>query len=251
MIDPPGNITIIAPRGLGDAVVCLPAAYEYVRMGYQVNLLNAGAVNFAATLPVLEPLGTDRDESGEVFDISRGLSFHSEYRMLSQVSLRLGVYPLAIPGKPWLCKPDHYRDLVADLGVPDGYVLVCHRGSQSNRRMDASQVAALARHWPVVVVGETDDAMPGHNMTGRTTLPELYALTAHARAVVSVDTGPLHLSGAFGTPVLAVIGNTLNPYSFCDDYTPSLWLYNRAGDSYGIRDDDLVWGLTTLLEGLE
>lgn len=240
----PEAITIIAPRGLGDACVCLPACYEYVHRGIRVNLRNAGATNFAETLPTLVPLGTDLE--GDVIDISGGLSFHSEYRMFAQVSLRTGIFPLAFPEEPWLRKPPEYADTVAALGVPDDYILICPEGSQHNRRMSTEQIAALAERWPVVVSFDRElPDLPGVNLTGKTTLTELYALTAQARAVVAPDTGTLHLAAAFGTPLLAVIGKTLNPYSFCLDYNPSLWLV--GDDAWTIDPQDCVDGLIRLL----
>ena len=44
------------------------------------------------------------------------------------------------------------------------------------------------------------------NLTGKTSLRELTGLLAHARGVVSCDTGPMHLSVALGTPTVALFG---------------------------------------------
>ncbi|NDY41633.1 glycosyltransferase family 9 protein [Dissulfurirhabdus thermomarina] len=46
------------------------------------------------------------------------------------------------------------------------------------------------------------------DLTGRTTLPQLAALFRRARAVVSTDTGPMHLAAAAGAPVVALFGPT-------------------------------------------
>jgi ADP-heptose:LPS heptosyltransferase len=45
------------------------------------------------------------------------------------------------------------------------------------------------------------------DLRGRTSLIELAGACRAARAVVSVDAGPLHIAAAVGTPVLAVVGN--------------------------------------------
>jgi len=45
------------------------------------------------------------------------------------------------------------------------------------------------------------------DLRGRTSLIELAGACAQARAVVSVDAGPLHIAAAVGTPTLAVVGN--------------------------------------------
>ena len=41
-----------------------------------------------------------------------------------------------------------------------------------------------------------------------TTIPDLFALAAGARLMVSGDTGPLHIAGAVGTPIVALFGPT-------------------------------------------
>ena len=45
-------------------------------------------------------------------------------------------------------------------------------------------------------------------MTGKTTLPELLALLERADALVSGDSGPLHLAVAIQRPVVAIHGPT-------------------------------------------
>jgi len=46
------------------------------------------------------------------------------------------------------------------------------------------------------------------NWVNRTTLPELAALIAESRAMVTNDSGPMHVAAAVGTPVVAVFGPT-------------------------------------------
>jgi len=239
-------LTLIAPRGLGDACVAIPCCYHFVRQGREVNLLNAGRTNWVEHLPTLLPLGTKRE--GEIRDVSHGLSFHSELRMLALVSLKYGVTPFAIPGEPWLERKPEFTDVAKRYGLPRDYIAICPFGSQDYRRMSEEQVAAVAGGWPSVVLHDHPLAnMAGLDLTGKTSIPEMVALIGAARAVVAVDSGPLHLSGAMGVPVLAVIGGTLNPYSFCDDYCPSLWITGK--DSWTIAPSRVVRGLEALLEG--
>jgi len=247
------TITIVAARGLGDTVCCLPAAYRYVADGYRVNLCNAMSVQFADTLPTLVPIGTERE--GTVLDMSGGMAFGGECRVFAHVSLRLGVYPLAIPEGPWLRKSDEQVGMVRALGVPGEFVVVSCEGFSSSRRLEPEQVAAVVQvaeenGLATVVVCDKEhpefDGLSGLNLTGKTTLPQLYALLAHARAAVCVDSGPLHTAAAFRTPVLAVVGQTLNPYALCEDYQPSLWLHGQ--DSFTIRPEDVAEGLWRLLE---
>ena len=46
------------------------------------------------------------------------------------------------------------------------------------------------------------------NLINNTTLPELALLLKQAKLMVSNDTGPMHLAGALGTPVVAIFGPT-------------------------------------------
>jgi len=54
------------------------------------------------------------------------------------------------------------------------------------------------------------------NLAGRTRPPELTALLARSRALVTNDSGPAHVASAVGTPVVAVFGPTVTSFG----YTP-------------------------------
>jgi len=93
-----------------------------------------------------------------------------------------------------------------------------------------AELAALVRReraWSVALVGSRADAAVCHeivdrsvrmhgggpsaslvDLSGRTSLAELAAVLAGARAVVSNDSGAMHLAGAVGAPVVAIFGAT-------------------------------------------
>ena len=48
------------------------------------------------------------------------------------------------------------------------------------------------------------------DLRGRTSLIQLAGACAKAKAVISVDAGPLHIAAAVGTPTLAIVGNDQN-----------------------------------------
>jgi heptosyltransferase-2 len=80
------------------------------------------------------------------------------------------------------------------------------RGGQTvvlvGSRADASTCHAIRRE----ASGVSSDLLV--DLSGRTTLAELTAVLAGASAVVSNDSGAMHLAGAVGAPVVAVFGAT-------------------------------------------
>ncbi len=106
---------------------------------------------------------------------------------------------------------------VPDADVPRG-VTIIHPGAKSpSRRWPPSRFAAVAaglaaRGHRVVVTGsgaELDLAArvaAGVGEVARTSLTELAALVAHARLLISGDTGIAHLATAYRTPSVTLFG---------------------------------------------
>ena len=69
------------------------------------------------------------------------------------------------------------------------------RGSTADGERDVHGVDGKAAQRPDVV-----------NLAGQLTLPELAALTARARGFVGVDSAPMHIAAAMGTPAVALFG---------------------------------------------
>ncbi len=69
---------------------------------------------------------------------------------------------------------------------------------------------------PWLVVGKGHVLFPGspYEFTNATTLRETAALLSCCRVLVSGDSGPMHLAGAVGTPVLALFGPTTREWGF-------------------------------------
>jgi heptosyltransferase-3 len=94
----------------------------------------------------------------------------------------------------------------------------------------AQSVAALcdtlaAKGWPIVLTSAPDanekaliadvcaardksaaPSAPTLNLSGQLSLKELAALTARAKLFVGVDSAPMHIAAAMGTPVVAIFG---------------------------------------------
>ncbi len=108
---------------------------------------------------------------------------------------------LALPSPPWLIfipatrwptklwPSENWRKLV-ELACDSGLPLIATGTSQE-------------RAYVSQCVGEKV-----YNLAGRLSLPELAGILSGAQAVVSVDTGPMHLAAALGRPVVALFGPT-------------------------------------------
>jgi heptosyltransferase-2 len=95
-----------------------------------------------------------------------------------------------------------------------------------SKRWPPDRFAALSRPlmdegFQVFMIGSTADAPTGRavetslghssvvlNLIGRTSLPELAGVLSFARALISNDSGAMHLGAALGVPVTAVFGPT-------------------------------------------
>ena len=117
---------------------------------------------------------------------------------------------------------DDARQWVRDVTAARPYLLLNPCASKPERNWPLARSIELAkqaqaRHdLPVVVfsgasaadraaAGEIARAAPGTiNLAGQTDLPRLFALVAGARALVSPDSGPVHIARAFGVPVVGL-----------------------------------------------
>lgn len=113
------------------------------------------------------------------------------------------------------------RSLLAQAGVDGAYALFHPtRGIASGRaRWPTERLGSLGRALhetfgvPIVVSGDAADreiaeavAAPSRavSLAGRTTLPQFGALAANARFVVAMDSGPMHVAAAVGTPTVGI-----------------------------------------------
>jgi ADP-heptose:LPS heptosyltransferase len=90
--------------------------------------------------------------------------------------------------------PVQHWAVLADRLIAETGVRVVLTGAADDRRLTRAVDIAM-REQPVDLAGET-------------TLPQLVALLARAQLVISGDSGPLHIAGAVGTPVVAIYGPT-------------------------------------------
>lgn len=111
------------------------------------------------------------------------------------------------------------------LPLVDGAAIVHCGAASGSRRWPEERFAAVAAHLaslglPVLLTGSGGEVaaaqrvrrragLPaGSVVAGSTDLEQLAALVAHARLVVSGDTGIAHLASAYGTPSVLLFGPT-------------------------------------------
>ena len=122
-------------------------------------------------------------------------------------------------------------ELLAQHGLPPGGFVHVHPASRwAFKCWPAERVAALCdalarKGWPIVLTSAPDanekalianvraardrnaaSSVPTLDLSGQLSLKELAALTARARLFVGVDSAPMHIAAAMGTPVVAIFG---------------------------------------------
>ena len=105
----------------------------------------------------------------------------------------------AHPGSRWLFKGWTPPATAAflDRVASDGYAIVVTGAPDPRERtLVAAALDALAPHTRAQLL----------DLTGQLTLPEVAALTARARLFFGVDSAPMHMAAAMGTPTLALFG---------------------------------------------
>jgi heptosyltransferase-2 len=126
------------------------------------------------------------------------------------------------------------------LAVGDYYVFAPGAEFGPSKRWPSAHYAQLASQLdaPVLLLGSAKDsavceeiAQGAHrcrNLAGRTSLAEAFALIAGARAMVSNDSGLMHVAAAFGRPQVALFGSS-SPL-----HTPPL---NESAKVIWLKDD--------------
>lgn len=118
-------------------------------------------------------------------------------RTLDALSLQSGAYDVLAPGaefgpaKRW--PAPHFAKLAQRLGRP-----VVLLGSAKESEL----CAAIVRE------ANAGKSIPCVDLSGQTTLDQALAVIAGAHALVSNDSGPMHVAAAFGVPQVAIFGSS-------------------------------------------
>lgn len=105
-------------------------------------------------------------------------------------------------------------ETAARFGVQGSYIALCPGAEYGPaKRWPHFRELAGRLPAPAVLLGAASDekdaaAIPGRNLVGRTTLDEAIDLIAGAAAVVSNDSGLMHVAAALGRPLVALFGSS-------------------------------------------
>ncbi len=115
--------------------------------------------------------------------------------LLKQLNLKAGSYILIHPTSRWMFKAwrEEKVAMLADTLAASGLPLLFTSGP------DVREIEMLSRI-------QTRMTRPVPSLAGQLTLKQLAALIAHARLFIGVDSAPMHMAAALGTPVLALFG---------------------------------------------
>jgi heptosyltransferase-3 len=153
-----------------------------------------------ANLDALRRIGIYPEPAEKKLVLVPGAAAHARAETLLQAhGLAQGTYVHAHPGSRWLfkCWPANSTAALYDRIVARGHRLVI-TGADDPR--EHALVAAIRDAVTPATRAQLVDA------TGQLTLPEVAAVTARARAFVGVDSAPMHIAAAMGTPTLALFG---------------------------------------------
>jgi len=127
--------------------------------------------------------------------------------LLAERGLSAGRFIHLHPASRWRfkCWPVEKFAALAGALAAQGWPLVFTAAPEAGERQMVAEIIVAS----AVPSGLTPaSSMRGHafNLAGQLDLPELAALTAQARLFVGVDSAPMHIAAAMGTPVVALFG---------------------------------------------
>jgi heptosyltransferase II len=121
---------------------------------------------------------------------------------------------LPLPFPSLIVDPEKVRATSARFGVAGRYTVFCPGAEYGPaKRWPYFRELAAKLDSEVILLGSASDSrdaerIPGKNLVGRTTLDEAIDLIAGAAAVVSNDSGLMHVAAATGTPQVALFGSS-------------------------------------------
>jgi heptosyltransferase I len=128
-------------------------------------------------------------------------------------------------------QPEYYAALAEHAATQHGMQVLVTGGRSEIERSYGERITALAK-------------APVTDLVGKTSLKELFALLGRATALVSPDSGPIHMGTAAGIPVIGIYATT-NP-DRAGPYLSQRWRVDRYPDALqkfdGLTPETAPWG---------
>ena len=217
-----GNLSKTVKEAIGLINILRSGHYDMV-VDLQ-GLLRSGLITFFSASPLKVGFENAREGSSIFYNkkILVNGNLHAVDRYL-EIAKSIGAkidkveFPLFIDD----AERKKIKNLIGDL---QEYVAVIPSARWETKRWSPKKFGMLISKLsvPCIVTGSRADEQivkevmkfsndKGTNFCGKTDLKELTALIAGAKAVVSNDSGPMHIAAALGVPVIALFGPT-DPY---------------------------------------
>jgi len=197
------------------------------------GLLRSGLITYFASAPLKIGFKNAREGSRLFYNkkIPANGAVHAVDRYL-KVAEALGAKIERVEFPFYVDEPA--REKVRNLtGNPNEYIVIVPSARWETKRWPPENFGMLISKLsvPCFITGSGPDRQivqqvlvhsggRGINLCGKTGLKELIALIAGAKAVVSNDSGPMHIGAALGVPVVALFGPTdpgkTGPYGWAE-----------------------------------
>jgi heptosyltransferase-3 len=122
-------------------------------------------------------------------------------RLLAQHGLQAGAFVHIHPASRWAfkCWPADRMAVLCDALAAQGWPIVLTSAPDAKEMALIADVCASRDK-------NADRRAPIIDLSGQLSLKELAALTARAKLFIGVDSAPMHIAAAMGTPVVAIFG---------------------------------------------
>ncbi|MGB9716769.1 MAG: lipopolysaccharide heptosyltransferase II [Thermodesulfovibrionales bacterium] len=224
-------------------------------------------------LNLLKNLGFNAEYSDPYIYLSLDERLSTRDRLKELRRPIIGINPGAEYGsaKRWL--PERFAE-VAGWFIKDTNGSIVIFGSRKEEDIAEKVEKLVISHWSSVVVRKngiindsmTDDLLTSDhllNLAGKTSLRELISLISECDVFVTNDSGPLHISYAVGTPLVAIFGSTdpdltgppadivanlvINHKFSCSPCFERTCRNNDLRCMYAITSDDVYYGVKKIL----
>ncbi len=199
--------------------------YDIV-IDYQ-GLFRSGLVSFLAKDAVVWGFANARECAPLFYDVKYKLRDLSTHALLKNLELTRAVFNLP-DGEPPQSRISLPQDAVDSIQryVKPQTLAVCFSSRWESKNWSLEffakvlkEVQAQIPEVAILLLGGKSNAAEGErllalldgkakNLAGKTTLPQLVALLKNSNALLTVDSGPMHIAAAVGTPCVALFGAT-------------------------------------------